>query len=176
MLGANKFSRFEQAILPHLDAAYNLAHWLMRNEDEAADAVQDACVRALRFIGGFRGGDGRVWLLAIVRNICYSRLKHSAIRKNDTEFDDEIHSAENETANPEALLERSRDSEGVRRALEELPEELREIMVMRELDGMAYKEIAEIAGIPLGTVMSRLARARRRLQRALTAPPKESLT
>ncbi len=172
MLGADKFSRFEQAILPHLDAAYNLARWLMRNEDEAADAVQDACLRALRFIGGLRGGDGRVWLLAIVRNTCYSRLKRGTIRENETEFDDEIHGAEIETASPETLLERSRDSEAVRQALEDLPEELREIIVMRELDGMAYKEIAEIAGIPLGTVMSRLARARRRLQRALTASPR----
>jgi RNA polymerase sigma factor (sigma-70 family) len=167
--GSDKFSRFERAILPHLDAAYNLARWLMRNEDEAADAVQEACLRALRFIGGFRGGDGRVWLLAIVRNTCYSRLKRGTIRENETEFDDEIHSLEIETANPETLLERSRDNEAVRQALEELPEELREIVVMRELDGMAYKEIAEIAGVPIGTVMSRLARARKRLQRMLTA-------
>ena len=177
MRGPDKFSRFEQAILPHLDAAYNLARWLMRNEDEAADAVQEACLRALRFIGGFRGGDGRVWLLAIVRNTCYSRLKRGRIRENETEFDDEIHSLEIETANPETLLERSRDNEAIRQALEELPEELREIVVMRELDGMAYKEIAEIAGVPIGTVMSRLARARKRLQRTLTAAPrKESPT
>jgi RNA polymerase sigma-70 factor (ECF subfamily) len=173
--GPNKFSRFEEAILPHLDAAYNLARWLMRNEDEAADAVQDACLRALRFIGGFRGGDGRVWLLAIVRNACYSRLKLGARREMETEFDDEIHSPETEAANPEDLLERSRDSETLGRALEELPEEFREVVVMRELEGMAYKEIAEVAGVPIGTVMSRLARARKRLQQTLTAPPhKES--
>jgi len=163
--------------MPHLDAAHNLARWLMRNEDEAADAVQEACLRALRFIGGFRGGDGRVWLLAIVRNTCYSRLKRGKLRENETEFDDEIHSLEIETANPETLLERSRDNEAVRQALEGLPEELREIVVMRELDGMAYKEIAAIAGVPIGTVMSRLARARKRLQGALTATPqKESPT
>jgi RNA polymerase sigma factor (sigma-70 family) len=176
LFGGDKFSRFEQAILPHLDAAYNLARWLMRNEDEAADAVQDACLRALRFIGGFRGGDGRLWLLAIVRNTCYSRLKRGTIREKETEFDDEVHSLEVEAANPETLLERSRDNEAVHQALEELPEELREIVVMRELDGMAYKEIAEVAGVPLGTVMSRLARARQRLQRALAAPRKEPLT
>ena len=147
----------------------------MRNEDEAADAVQDACLRALRFIGGFRGGDGRVWLLAIVRNACYSRLKRGARREMETEFDDEIHSPETEAANPEDLLERSRDSETLGRALEELPEEFREVVVMRELEGMAYKEIAEVAGVPIGTVMSRLARARKRLQQTLTAPPhKES--
>ena len=169
----DKFSRFEEAILPHLDAAYNLARWLMRNEDEAADAVQDACLRALRFIGGFRGGDGRVWLLAIVRNACYSRLKRGARREMETEFDDEIHRLETEAANPEDLLERSRDSETLGRALEELPEEFREIVVMRELEGMAYKEIAEVAGVPIGTVMSRLARARKRLQQALTYPPQK---
>ena len=144
----------------------------MRNEDEAADAVQDACLRALRFIGGFRGGDGRVWLLAIVRNACYSRLKRGARREMETEFDDEIHSPEAEAANPEDLLERSRDSETLGRALEELPEEFREVVVMRELEGMAYKEIAEVAGVPIGTVMSRLARARKRLQKTLTAPPR----
>jgi RNA polymerase sigma-70 factor, ECF subfamily len=167
--GPDKFSRFEQAILPHLDAAYNLARWLMRDEDEAADAVQDACLRALRFIGGFRGGDGRSWLLAIVRNTCYSRLQQGTIRERETEFDDELHSPEIETANPEALLERSRESETLRHALEELPEEFREVIVMRELEGMGYKEIAEVTGVPIGTVMSRLARARQRLQQALAA-------
>jgi RNA polymerase sigma factor (sigma-70 family) len=170
----DKSSRFEQAIVPHLDAAYNLARWLMRNEDDAADAVQDACLRALRFIGGLRGDDdGRVWLLAIVRNTCYSRLKRGTIRERETEFDDEIHSPEIETTNPEALLERSRDSETLRHALEDLPEEFREIVVMRELEGMAYKEIAEVAGVPIGTVMSRLARARKRLQQVLSAAPRK---
>ena len=147
----------------------------MRNEHEAADAVQDACLRALRFIGSFRGGDGRLWLLAIVRNTCYSRLKRIAGRQDETEFDDEIHSPESETTNPELLAERSRDSGILWHALEELPEEFREILVMRELEGMGYKEIAEVAGVPIGTVMSRLARARKRLQRALTAAlPKAS--
>jgi RNA polymerase sigma factor (sigma-70 family) len=150
LLGPDKFSRFEQAILPHLDAAYNLARWLMRDESEATDAVQDACLRALRFIGGFRGGDGRSWLLTIVRNTCYSRLKRSASRENETEFDDELHSSEVETANPEALVERGHNSETLQHALEELPEEFREVIVMRELEGMGYKEIAEVAGIPIG--------------------------
>jgi RNA polymerase sigma factor (sigma-70 family) len=145
----------------------------MRNEDEAADAVQDACLRALRFIGGFRGGDGRVWLLAIVRNTCYSRFKRSTSREHETEFDDEIHSPEIDTANPETFLERSRDSETLGHALEDLPEEFREIVVMRELEGMAYKEITEVAGVPIGTVMSRLARARKRLQQALIAAPRK---
>jgi RNA polymerase sigma factor (sigma-70 family) len=171
----DKFSRFEQAILPHLDAAYNLARWLMRDENEAADSVQEAYLRALRFIGGFRGGDGRSWLLAIVRNTCYSRLRQGASREDETEFDDEIHSPDSEAANPEVLLERSGDSEVLRHALEKLPEEFREAIVMRELEGMGYKEIAQVTGVPIGTVMSRLARARERLRRALTATlPKES--
>ena len=104
-----------------------------------------------------------------MRNTCYSRLKRSAGRQDETEFDDEIHSPESDTTNPEVLLERSRDSGALRHALEELPEEFREIIVMRELEGMGYKEIAEVAGVPIGTVMSRLARARKRLQRTLTA-------
>ena len=167
----DKFTRFELAILPHLDSAYNLARWLMRNDDDAADAVQDACLRALRSINSFRGDDGRAWLLAIVRNTCYTRLKRGAPRDSDSEFDDEIHSPQIEPANPETLLERSRDGETLRHALEALPANLREIIVMRELDGMAYKEIAQAAAIPLGTVMSRLARARKRLQHMLTAYP-----
>jgi len=170
-----KLSRFDEAILPHLDAAYNLARWLMRNDADADDAVQDACLRALRFIGGLRGGDGRVWLLAIVRNTCYSRLKRAKTRGVESEFDDEIHSTEAEAANPEGLLERSRDSAALRQALEDLPEEFREVIVMRELEGMAYKEIAEVAEVPIGTVMSRLARGRKRLQQQLSAaPPRES--
>jgi RNA polymerase sigma factor (sigma-70 family) len=168
LFGAAKFSRFEQAILPHLDAAYNLARWLMRDEDEAADAVQDACLRSLRFIGGFRGGDGRVWLLAIVRNTCYTRLKRGAVRENETDFDDELHSSEIDSPNPEILLERTRDNEALRQALEGLSEELREILVLRELEVMGYKQIAEVAGVPIGTVMSRLSRARRRLQQVFT--------
>jgi RNA polymerase sigma factor (sigma-70 family) len=166
-----KLSRFDEAILPHLDAAYNLARWLMRNDADAEDAVQDACLRAIRFIGGLRGGDGRVWLLAIVRNTCYSRLKRAKTRAVESEFDDEIHSPEAEAENPEALLERSRDGEAIRRALEDLPEEFREVIVMRELEGMAYKQIAEVTEVPIGTVMSRLARGRKRLQQVLAASP-----
>jgi len=166
-----KLSRFDEAILPHLDAAFNLARWLMRNDADAEDAVQDACLRAIRFIGGLRGGDGRVWLLAIVRNTCYSRLKRAKTRAVESEFDDEIHSPEAEAENPEALLERSRDSEAIRRALEDLPEEFREVIVMRELEGMAYKQIAEVTEAPIGTVMSRLARGRKRLQQVLAASP-----
>ena len=150
-------------MLPHLDAAYNLARWLMRDDHEAQDAVQDACVRALRFFSGFRGGDGRVWLLAIVRNTCFSRMRSGRARQSDAEFDERAHGIEEETANPERLLLRSRDQAALHRALEALPPEFREVIVMRELEGLSYKEIADIAELPIGTVMSRLARARKRL-------------
>lgn len=156
-------------MLPHLDAAYNLARWIMRDNAEAEDVVQEACVRALRFIGGFRGGDGRLWLLKIVRNACYSRLAATRKRDQDTEFDDELHLPDTPTTDPETLLLQSRDAAAINRALEELPTEFREAIVMRELEGLSYKEIADIAGVPLGTVMSRLARARRRMQQALGA-------
>jgi RNA polymerase sigma-70 factor (ECF subfamily) len=170
-----KVSRFEEVVLPHLDGAYNLARWLMRNDADAQDAVQDACVRALRFIGGFRGDDGRVWLFKIVRNTCYTHLRGSRMGKFETEFDDEMHTPDADLANPETLLARSRDGEALNRALDELPAEFREIVVMRELEGLSYKEIADVAELPIGTVMSRLARARRRLQQTLlTAPCKES--
>jgi RNA polymerase sigma factor (sigma-70 family) len=158
-----------------MDAAYNLARWLMRDDGEAADAAQDALVRALRFIDGFRGGDARVWLLAIVRNTCYSRLQQGKARAIESEFDEELHSLEFESANPELLFERSRDQAALQKALEDLPEEFREIIVLRELQGMAYKEIADVVGVPVGTVMSRLARARKHLQQALTvAQPRGS--
>jgi RNA polymerase sigma-70 factor, ECF subfamily len=165
--------RFAQAVLPHLDAAYNLARWIMRNDTDAEDAVQDACLRALRFIGGLRGADGKVWLLKIVRNTCYSRLGRDRRRDLETEFDEDVHSAQGAPADPETLLLRSRDSATINRALDELPDEFREALVMRELEGLSYKEIADIAGLPLGTVMSRLARARRRLQNALSDVPRK---
>jgi RNA polymerase sigma-70 factor (ECF subfamily) len=164
---ARRDTRFEEAVLPHLDAAYNLARWIMRNDADAEDVVQDACVRALRFIGGFRGGDGKVWLLKIVRNACFSRLSASRNRNLETEYDDDLHSPSIASASPEVILRRSRDGVAINRALEELPEEFREAIVMRELEGLSYKEIAEIAGVPVGTVMSRLARARKRMQRSL---------
>jgi RNA polymerase sigma-70 factor (ECF subfamily) len=163
----DKLSRFEEAILPHLDAAYNLARWLMRNDADADDAVQDACLRALRFFGGFRGGDGRVWLLAIVRNTCYSKLKRNRVQELQTPFDEETHGHDADAPSPEAALLRSFDAAALQRAVEALPEEFREVVVMRELEGLAYKEIADVTGVPIGTVMSRLARARARLQRSL---------
>jgi len=161
----NKAQKYKLVIQPHLKAAYNLARWLMRDDRDAEDVVQEACLRAYKFLDGFRGGDGRVWLLAIVRNTGYTWLQQNRAHElNTVPFDDEIHSPEVSTANPEVTLQRHIDEQMLRRGLEELPTEYREVIVLRELEGFSYKEIADLANVPLGTVMSRLARARTRLQ------------
>jgi RNA polymerase sigma-70 factor (ECF subfamily) len=159
--------RFERIVLPHLDAAYNLARWLTRNDQDAEDVVQEACLRAFRFLGGFYGGDSRAWILTIVRNTCYSWLRHNRAHELTTPFDETIYDVECEALNPETLLLHHADQQMLRRALEALPVESREVIVLRELEGLSYKEIGAIADIPLGTVMSRLARARKRLQQDL---------
>ncbi len=159
--------RFEQAVLPHLDAAYNLARWLTKDDHDAEDVVQEAYMRALRFFSGFHGTDGRAWLLKIVRNTSYAWLQQHRGLKAMMVFDEEKDSVETDALNPEALLRRSEDRELIRQAIEELPLEFREVVVLRELEGLSYKEITELAGIPMGTVMSRLARARTRLQQSL---------
>lgn len=167
----NKLARFEQAVLPHLDAAYNLARWLTRQSADAEDLAQEAYVRAFEAFDGFRGGDARAWILTIVRNTCYTWLKRSRSQELETPFDEEVHSSAGGDATPEAALLAGADRETLMRALEELPVEFREALVLRELEGLSYKEIADVANIPLGTVMSRLARARRLLERSLAAPP-----
>ena len=168
----DKLACFEQAVLPHLDSAYNLARWLIRNDQDAQDLVQEACLRALRSFEGFRGGDSRAWLLTIVRNSCYTWLQQNRLQELTTVFDEEIHTSQEHSRSPEALLLEKADARLVRDALEELPPEFREAIVLRELEGMSYKEIADVAGVPVGTVMSRLARARERLQRQLTSSAK----
>jgi RNA polymerase sigma factor (sigma-70 family) len=160
----DKLARFEQAVLPHLAAAYNLARWLTRDEHDAGDVVQDAYVRALTFIDSFHGGDSRAWLLTIVRHTCYTWLQRHRGHELATAFDDELHSGEREASNPETLLLQRANQQLLREALEALPVEYREVVVLRELEGLSYKEIAGVADLPLGTVMSRLARARKRLQ------------
>lgn len=167
---ADKLRRFEQAVLPHLDSAYNLARWLIRNDHDAEDLVQEACLRALKSFEGFRGGDPRAWLLTIVRNTCYTWLEQHRLQEPTTAFDEEIHTAEEWSRSPEALLLESVDARCVNDALEELPPEFREAIILRELEGMSYKEIAELCGVPVGTVMSRLARARQRLEQYFTGP------
>jgi RNA polymerase sigma-70 factor, ECF subfamily len=162
--------RFEQTVLPHLDAAYNLARWLTRNDQDAQDVTQEACLRAFRFFDGYQGGNIRSWLLTIVRNTCYTWLHQNRAPSTDEVFDEEIHGAEiSRSANPEIQVLASADKETLRRALDELPEVFREVLVLREIEGMSYKEIADVASVSLGTVMSRLARARTRLRQSLGA-------
>jgi RNA polymerase sigma factor (sigma-70 family) len=158
--------RFEQLVLPHLDAGVNLARWLLRNREDAEDVVQDAMLRAYRFFAGFRGGDARAWFLQIVRNACYSWLEKKRPMELITEFDEEIHQRPSPT--PEAIAAQGDERQQLTKALESLPPRSREVLVLRELEECSYKEIAEITGIPLGTVMSTLSRARERMQRILT--------
>jgi RNA polymerase sigma-70 factor (ECF subfamily) len=162
-----KLARFEQAILPHLDAAYNLARWLTHNQQDAEDVVQEACLRAYQFLAGLHGPDGRAWLLTIVRNTCYTWRERHRAREPATSFDEEKHSGTARDPNPESRLLEAEERHLLRQALEALPAEYREVIVLRDLEGVSYKEIAGIAGIPLGTVMSRLARGRERLQQEL---------
>jgi RNA polymerase sigma factor (sigma-70 family) len=159
--------RFEQVILPHLDSAANLARWLLRNRADAEDVVQEAMLRAYRFFQQFRGGDARAWLLQIVRNTCYTWLEKNRPAELMTEFNEELH--QQPSPSPEALASLTLDRERLKRALESLPARAREVLVLRELEGCSYKEIAEIVAIPIGTVMSTLARSRERLQRILVA-------
>ena len=160
---------FEALMLPHLDAAHNLAKWLLRNEQDAQDVVQEAYLRAFRSFSGFRGTNGRAWLLTIVRNTSYTFLKKSHAVDLTTSFDEEIHVTEHESVSPATILEQSEDAELITEAMDELPAEFREILVLRHQEGLSYKEIAEIAHIPPGTVMSRLARARAKLKEYLAA-------
>src|SRR6266704_6919906 len=164
----SQLENFEEVVLPHLRAAYNLARWLTRNETDAEDVVQEAYLRAFKHFGSFHGGDGRPWLLAIVRNTCYTWMQHNRSPELTISLDDDLHEIESKDLNPEALLLQSADTQIVRQALENLPVEFREVLVLRELEEMSYREIASITDLPLGTVMSRLARGRKRLQLALT--------
>jgi RNA polymerase sigma factor (sigma-70 family) len=152
---------FEALMLPHLDAAHNLARWLLRNELDAQDVVQEAYLRAFKSFHGFHGSDGRAWLLKIVRNTAYTWLSKNRSVELAT-FDEEIHSPASEEDNPAVTLGRSEDAGFIKEAMEDLPVEFREILVLRHLEGLSYKEIADIAQVPPGTVMSRLARARSR--------------
>lgn len=155
-------------VLPHLDAAYNLACWLLGNDRDAEDVTQEACLRAFKFYSGFRGGDPRAWLLTIVRRSAWSFLQRNRRYDESVEFDEELHGVEDVSANPETAMMRTGDVELVRQAIATLPAVFREVLVLRELEGCSYKEIADIADVPVGTVMSRLTRARRQLQLALS--------
>jgi RNA polymerase sigma-70 factor (ECF subfamily) len=167
MLVEDQPPNFEQTVLPHLDAAYNLARWLTRNEQDAQDAVQEAYLRALRFFPGYRGGDARAWLMKIVRNTCYTWLHANGPLKDAAEFDEIFFPPDPRALNPEQLVLQNDDGALVRKALEELTPNFREVLILREIEGMSYKEIADITGMPAGTVMSSLSRARNRLREAL---------
>ena len=167
----DRLARFEKTVVPHLDAAYNLSRWLTRNDTDAQDVVQEAYLRAFKFFGSYHGGDSRSWLLTIVRNTCYTWLQQNRARELTTVFDEEIHSAE--AGNPETLLLEGANKQLLKQALEELPVSFREVVILRELEGLSYKEIADITDVPVGTVMSRLARARKRLQLCVVGRMKE---
>lgn len=175
MPSGTKQARFEREVMPHLDAAYNLARWLLHDPHDAEDATQEAILRALRFLDSFRGGNAKAWLLAIVRHACYS---HARMRR-DTPLDEQdpsharADSAEafamglQPRASPEAELIAKDRKDLVNLCLETLPAEFREVLVLRDLEGLMYREISEVAGVPLGTVMSRLSRARALLHKAV---------
>lgn len=166
MLDPQDRIRFEQLVLPHLDSAANLARWMLRNRADSDDVVQEATLRAYRFFGQFHGGDARAWLLQIVRNACYTWLQKNRPSELMTEFDEEVH--QRPSANPETLATQANERQRLMSALESLSPRFREVLVLRELEGCSYKEIGEITGIPIGTVMSTLSRARERLRQTLT--------
>ena len=170
MFEDDQLGDFEQAVLPHLDAAYNLARWLLRNDQDAQDVAQEAYLRAFRFFPGFRGGNARAWLLKIVRNTCYTWLHANRPLQDAAEFDENLFRPDSCAPNPEEAMLQNDSSTLVRKALEKLPPNYREVLILRELEGMSYKEISDITGMPAGTVMSSLSRARGQLRQILTGP------
>src|SRR3954453_23430415 len=169
----NNRERFENLVMPHLDAAFNLARWLMRSDQDAQDMVQESYLRALKFFDGFHGDDARSWMLRIVRNTCYTWLKQNRGQELSTVFNEEVHSAATDTATPETLVISKADRTMLLQGIEELPLEWRETLILRELEGLSYRQIAAVTDAPIGTVMSRLARARTRLEQSLTRMAQE---
>jgi len=161
-------SRFDEVILPHVRSGYNLARWLTRNDADAEDVVQEAALRAWRFFESFRGENARAWFLTIVRRTGMTWLSRRGTERDSDEFDEAIHTERDDSPDPERLAIEHAGVERIRGALEALPAPLREVVVLREQEGLSYKEIATIAAIPIGTVMSRLARARSRLLATLS--------
>jgi len=167
---------FEETVLPHLDAAFNYARWLTRNDADAEDVVQDACVRAMRFFSSLRDDDARAWLFTIVRNTWYSRVSRKPNAAERTRLNDGQDQRPDTALDPEERLLQQHTVALVRAALEQLPVDFREVIVLREIEGLSYKEMAAVVGVPIGTVMSRLARARERLQTILKLnAPREAL-
>ncbi len=162
---------FEAVVLPHLDAAYRLARWLTRNEHDAEDVVQDASLRAFRYFRTFTGGNGRAWFLKIVRNICSGR--RGSVHPPTDQFDEERHSSARPASDPETMLLQTDDVKLIEQALKNVPERFRELLVLRELEGLSYRELADVMGIPIGTVMSGLSRARQAFRTALNGQAKQ---
>ncbi len=173
MTAQNWPEMFELAVLPHLDAAYNLARWLMRNEQDAKDSVQEAYLRAFRHFRDFRGGNARAWILKIVRNTCYSWLRANRRLQDATEFDENCFAPDVRSPNPEEVVLQNDSGTLVRQALQKLPPNFREVIILRELEGLSYREIADVTGMPAGTVMSTLSRARGLLRKLLTTSMNE---
>ena len=165
----HELASFEAMMLPCMDAAHNLARWLLRNEQDAQDVVQEAYLRAFRSFAGFRGSNGRAWLLTIVRNTAYTLLKKNRTADLTTAFDEEIHATGYESVSPATVLEHAEDAELIKNAMDGLPAEFREILILRHQENLSYNEIGDILKIPIGTVMSRLARARGKLKQYLAA-------
>ena len=162
--------RFEEATLPHVDAAYNLARWLTQNDHAAEDVVQEAFLRAARYFDGFRGGDGRPWLLGVVRRASFDWLaKHRA--KSTVATDENIHDRGDESSNPEHLAIREVDQAGVREAARRTADGVTKMVVLRDIEGCSYRVIATVTELPIGTVMSRLSRGREKLRQRLAPPP-----
>jgi len=170
---ATKCHRFEDVVLPHLDAAYRLARWLMRNDHDAEDVVQEASLRAFRYFRTFTGGNGRAWFLRIVRNTCWGWRDSSAHAPTDP-FDEEQHSRTQPASDPETLLLQTDDVRLIERALSNLPVRFRELLVLRELEDLSYREVADVLNIPMGTVMSGLSRARQAFRGVLDNQLKQS--
>jgi RNA polymerase sigma-70 factor (ECF subfamily) len=177
MTASTREERFQAMVLPHLDSAFNLARWLTRSPQEAEDIVQEAYLRAFKFFDSFHGEDGRAWLLGIVRNTFYTWYQQNKAQAQNIQFEEELHGAHLEDAadtqyaehNPEALLIQKDNRRQLLYALEAVSVEFREVIVMRELEDLSYKQIAGIVGIPLGTVMSRLGRGRKQLAEILAS-------
>jgi RNA polymerase sigma-70 factor (ECF subfamily) len=162
---------FDETVLPHLDAAFNYARWLTRNDAEAEDVVQDACVRAMRFFSSLRDDDARAWFFTIVRNTWHSRRARRTSVMEAAQVNRTPEEQPDAALDPEARLLQQHTVTRVRAALDELPVDFREAIVLREIEGLSYKEIAAVVQVPIGTVMSRLARARERLLAVMTAAP-----
>ncbi len=168
----NRARSFDDAVLPCLDSAYNLARWLLRDDREAEDAVQEGALRALRYFGSLRDGPARPWFLAIVRNLCFTHLEERQGRRELSGYEDQTldalqHDAGLSAPEPDRALQQQRERHHIDAAIRALAPPLREVLVLREIEGLAYDEIAQVAGIPIGTVMSRLSRARGRLRETL---------